>query len=154
MKKHPSFDYKGQATWVSNAVQFSHKVTKHFGPKKIGYQNSLTDLGYVEQLSLYEGILKHRHTERKIYVVVVEIVAQEYEQHKFKACVVVARKGKYIKYVRWTEYEQVPMACVNASIPGIQGELRQYIDSDQLLIDPKHLVSVCLHHFDEVWGRG
>lgn len=139
-------------TWESNAVMYQQGTIRHFGQKKIGYWNSHTDLGYVIQLSSYTVEYKYRITNRKTMVIAIDIVEQQYPQEHFKACIVVAKTNNRIVYVKWVKYEDVPMACINASIPEEHGDLRQYIDADNLIVDPKHLVSVCLHQFDELWS--
>lgn len=139
-------------TWKSNAVMYQQGSIRHFGLRKIGYWNSHTDLGYIVQLSSYSVEYKHRITNRKTMVIVVDMVEQQYIQEHFKACIVVAQTSNRITYVKWVKYEDVPMACINASMPGEYGDLRKYVDENNLLKDPKHIVSVCLHQFEELWS--
>lgn len=143
-----------QSNWKNSAIEFSLVLTKHFGSRKVGYENSATDKGQVIQLGLYRAIPLHNNSKRIIYVVTIDMVEQQYEQHNFKACVVVAHNNNQIQFVKWINHEQIPATCITASLLGEIGDLRQYVDRNNLLILPKHIVSVCLHHFDELWSHG
>jgi len=148
MAKQASF----RSELKSKTVLFGIACTKHFGSRKIGYWNSHTDFGYVVQLSLYTVAYKHRVTNRKVFVIVMDMLQEQYDQEQSKYCIVVAKLRDKLQYIKQVKYEHVALACVNASVPEEQGDLEEYVDENNLLKDPRHIVSVCLHHFDELWS--
>lgn len=147
--KKKSLPFGGRSNpWESNAVKFGQICTRHFH-KGIGYENSGTDRGYIHQLSLFSVNYTYKLTRRKTYVIIIEMVDQQYEQTKFPACIVVSKVDKTLHFVKRVHHESVPVEAINALSHG--GDLHTFVDEDNLIKLPKHIVCVCLHQFDELW---
>lgn len=140
-----------QKDWTNSAVGFNLLRTVHFH-KKIGYENSSTDKGNLIQVSYYIVSPLHKETHRKVFVAVLDIVEQQYEQDIFPTCVVVSSILGTIAYLKRVHHHEIPATCIEACMSGYHGERTKFVDKDNHLILPKNIVSVALHHLDELWS--
>jgi len=140
--------FKG-ITWKSDVVHFKQESIRHFSHSKVGYENNIEDQGIIHQLSIYATEFRNRKPLREIYVITIDLVVPQ-PKKGFKSCIVVAISKRQPVFIKRVTYEDVPKACLHASLIGESGDLKQYVDGKTIL-NAKEIVGVCLVQFDELW---
>lgn len=139
--------------WKNSAISYSPMRTSHY-IRGLGYENSFTDKGLVHQIQIFE--VHKAHTKEKaikrVFIGILDMVAQQYEQEEFPTCVIAASINGRITFVQRVHHQFVPATVLKAFSLGEIGDKLLFIDENNHLRLPKNIVSVVLHQIDELWS--
>lgn len=111
--------------------------------------NSATNHGKLCQVSLFYIDQLETATSRKIYIITLDIL-EEYSEKPLepKEIIIIGVKNKKIEYLRWCGVRESKQ-FMDEALELETGDLQEYLDGNQRIKLPKHIVSQVLMN---VWS--